>query len=76
MKFKSVKSGEWQQPIRRGYKLACCDCGLVHRLNFRLVKRGNRTWIQFQAFRDGRITKRGRYLLHKGETVEMAQIVK
>ncbi|HYF54675.1 MAG TPA: hypothetical protein VEA41_10490 [Salinarimonas sp.] len=49
-----VKPGEWVQPTPRGYLMACCDCGLVHRLNFRVVKYagGKRTKVQFQAFRD------------------------
>lgn len=47
-RFTQVKSGEWVQPIDRGYKMACCDCGLVHRMNFRIYE-GK---IQFQAFRD------------------------
>ena len=53
MKFPPVKSGEWVQPKRRGYLMQCCDCGLIHRLNFRLIesKDGKRHWIQFQAFR-------------------------
>ena len=38
MKYKQVKAGDWEQPVRRGYKLCCCDCGLVHRVNFRIVK--------------------------------------
>jgi hypothetical protein len=76
MKFKQVKSGEWQQPVRRGYLLACCDCGLVHRLNFRLAKRANRNWIQFQAFRDGRVSTKGRKLLSAGNEVSMAVEVK
>lgn len=24
----------WQYPIMKGYKMACCDCGLVHNLEF------------------------------------------
>jgi hypothetical protein len=52
MKYERPASGEWVQPVRRGYKMACCDCGLVHTVNFRLAKRGNRHWIQFQAFRN------------------------
>lgn len=49
--MRQVKQGEWVQPIRRGYLLKCCDCGLVHQLNFRLVKHGRGFCIQFQAFR-------------------------
>lgn len=52
MKYKNVKAGEWVQPVRKGYKMACCDCGLVHVLDFRVVNRR----IQFRAFRNERST--------------------
>lgn len=52
MRYHHVKGGEWIQPVRRRYKIACCDCSLVHVLNFRIVKHK----IQFQAFRDNRAT--------------------
>lgn len=56
MRYKKVQAGEWVQPIRKGYKMRCCDCGLVHRLNFRLVKHGLGHKIQFNADRDERAT--------------------
>lgn len=43
---------EWIQPIRKGYKLCCCDCGLVHKFEFR-VSKGQ---IQFRGDRDNRAT--------------------
>lgn len=47
------RDGEWVQPIRRsGYKLGCCDCGLVHVVDFR-VRKGR---IQFRAIRNRRAT--------------------
>lgn len=52
MKYTQVKSNEWVTPVRKGYKMACCDCGLVHELDFRIVK--NR--IQFRARRHNRST--------------------
>lgn len=57
-KYTQVYDGEWVQPVSRGYKMSCCDCGLVHVLNFRVVKYagGKRTKVQFQAFRDDRKT--------------------
>lgn len=55
-KYKIEKSGEWVQPIRKGYKLACCDCGLVHLMEFRLLKYGKRHKIQFRAYRAERST--------------------
>lgn len=51
-RYPKVAAGEWVQPCRKGYKMACCDCGLVHRMNFRL----HRGRIQMQAFRDERAT--------------------
>ena len=73
MKYKQQFNGDWVQPIRRGYKAACCDCGLVHRLNFRIVldKRGRR-FIQFQVFRDERATaakRRGKKYVCKKKAV-------
>jgi hypothetical protein len=50
--FEKPRAGEWIQPVRRGYKMACCDCGLVHRMDFRVA--GGRA--QFRAFRDNRST--------------------
>ncbi len=28
---------DWQKPAMRGYRLGCCDCGLVHDFDFRVV---------------------------------------
>lgn len=52
MTYTKPKEGEWVQPIRKGYKLACCDCGLVHTMDFRIHK-GR---AQFRAFRHNRAT--------------------
>jgi hypothetical protein len=52
MRYNEPKAGEWVQPIRRGYKLRCCDCGLVHRMDFRIYRRR----VQFRVFRDNRAT--------------------
>ena len=29
---------EWIWPKQRGFNWGCCDCGLTHRVNFRVVK--------------------------------------
>jgi hypothetical protein len=31
------KPGEWVLPISEGYQMECCDCGLVHTIDFRVV---------------------------------------
>lgn len=51
-KFKVQEDGEWVRPKMRGYKIACCDCGLVHKVNFKITKIG----IMLQVFRDNRST--------------------
>lgn len=30
----------WVNPILNGYMMGCCDCGLVHEMEFRAFKRG------------------------------------
>jgi hypothetical protein len=62
-KFKridEVKNGksEWIQPVRRGYKMMCCDCSLVHNVDFRIVRRNSTgaCFIQLRAGRNARST--------------------
>lgn len=47
---------EWIQPIRKGYKIACCDCGLVHDMDFRIVPWRSGHKIQFRVARNNRST--------------------
>jgi hypothetical protein len=54
--FKPARDGEWIQPIKRGYRVSCCDCGLVHQIVFRI--RDGR--IQFKAVRDEVMTASNR----------------
>ena len=61
MKYPYADEGEWVKPVMEGYKVKCCDCGLVHVFNFRIVD-GE---IEFQAFRDNRAT--GQIRRHKGK---------
>lgn len=56
MKYPQQYDGEWVRPVMKGYKIICCDCGLVHKINFKHVKRGNGKEIMLQAFRDDRAT--------------------
>jgi hypothetical protein len=56
--YATHKPGTWLEPVRKGYKLGCCDCGLVHMIDFRLVKNrcGSGKKIQFLPSRDERAT--------------------
>ncbi len=52
MRYKQQYDGEWVQPRRKNYLMKCCDCGLVHSLDFRLIKDSiGRATIQFRAKR-------------------------
>jgi hypothetical protein len=75
-RYTKPKDGEWVQPIPRGYKLACCDCGLVHKLNFRVVRyaNGKRTKVQFQAFRDNRATAAKRRRRPEGTKPQVSHV--
>ena len=44
--------GDWIHPLV-GYKMACCDCGLVHNMQFRIDDKGQ---INFRAQRNNRST--------------------
>ena len=48
MRFKQIYDGEWIEPRRKNYYFKCCNCGLTHKFDFRIVKRGR---IQYRVFR-------------------------
>lgn len=52
VKYTITEDGDWVQPVLRGYKVACCDCGLVHVVDIR-IRNGH---VQFRAKRDNRAT--------------------
>lgn len=47
-----AEAGEWMDMPGRHYRLICCDCGLSHDFEFRVVK-GK---IRFRAYRNERST--------------------
>jgi len=51
-KYKRYEPGEWWHFKRGGQKMACCDCGLVHVFDARLVK--GQLWMR--GWRDERAT--------------------
>lgn len=30
----------WLKPVMKNYKMGCCDCGLVHNIDFKIIKEG------------------------------------
>jgi hypothetical protein len=65
--YTKPKPGEWVQPVEHGYKMACCDCGLVHKIDFR-VENGR---VQFRVVRDNRAT--GQIRRHQNITVRTVE---
>lgn len=61
MRYERPQSNEWVFPKRRGYKMACCDCGLVHDVDFTIYKRH----ILFRVRRNARATGQVRRYLKK-----------
>lgn len=51
-RYLKINTNEWVQPVKTNYKMACCDCGLIHEMDFRIIK--NR--VQFRARRNNRAT--------------------
>jgi hypothetical protein len=44
-----LNDGEWTRPRRSGWIHECCDCGLRHKVSFKLVRIGeNRREILFK----------------------------
>ena len=56
MRYDEPNDGEWVYPVRRGYKLSCCDCGLTHAMDFGTVRCGKGYRIRFRGRRDERAT--------------------
>ena len=52
MTYHQMIDGVWLGVPKRGFKEQCCDCGLVHKLNFRIVN-GK---LEIQVYRDERAT--------------------
>jgi hypothetical protein len=59
-----IAYGDWTRPRRRDFREQCCDCGLIHRLDFRIVD-GK---IEFRTRRDDRATAAAR----RYQTVEFS----
>lgn len=58
MRYPQILEGEWIQPCRQGYTLACCQCGLVHSVDFKLARHvdGRGRVILFRCVVDHRRT--------------------
>lgn len=63
MRYGQVYDGEWIKPkTRRGHRIACCDCGLVHVFDF-TVRKGV---LYYRPVRDQKATAARRRRLRSG----------
>jgi hypothetical protein len=60
MKYIAEKPGEWIYPKKKGYKMMCCDCGLVHKIDFKHIPWGTGRKIIFRCRRDNKATAAAR----------------
>ena len=55
-KFKTLADGEWVRPKMSGYELKCCDCGLIHSIDFIVLDDSgepvNNCNVMFRAYRE------------------------
>ena len=54
----------WVYPVMKGYKMSCCDCGLVHEMEFRVTSDYDR--VEFRVRRNNRST--GQVRRHRSKT--------
>ncbi len=60
MKYDQVNDGDWITPIMRGYRMKCCDCGLVHRIDFKVKRHGRGHSVSIRVTRLERATAAAR----------------
>jgi uncharacterized Zn finger protein len=56
MAYEKWHHGQWDYVRHGGMDIQCCDCGLVHRMKFKIEKIGKRNWIRVQVKRHPRAT--------------------
>ncbi len=58
LKSKFLTEGVWEEPVMKGYRLGCCDCRRVHKVDFR-IRKGQ---VQFRVWHDRASTRMARRL--------------
>lgn len=61
MRFKKIKNNQWEQPVMKNYLMKCCDCGLIHEMDFRIAygktKDDDRVQLRARRISDSHINK-------------------
>lgn len=56
MKYDQVFDGEWITPRHKGWRMKCCECSLIHVVDFKIAGKA----VMLRATRDMRATRRAR----------------
>lgn len=56
--YNLVVEGKWTGARKLDHREQCCDCGLVHRNDYRAVQKARNTEIEFRCWRDDKATAR------------------
>lgn len=56
--YEQIEDGRWYPTNLRNQREQCCDCGLVHIIDYRVKKIGRRNELEFRVKRDDRATDR------------------
>lgn len=70
MRYPKQADGQWIRPVRNGYKVACCDCNLVHKIDFKIIRYGNGRKIVFRVRRDNLATAAKRRIVESKNRVK------
>ena len=54
--YDQIEAGQWVSWLKKGVDLACCSCGLVHRVKWRIKKTNNRDELQLNFSLNGPAT--------------------
>jgi hypothetical protein len=57
---------DWIRPVPAGYRACCCDCGLVHEIEFRVAD-GIEPSVEFRVRRHNRATAQVPRAMKKGD---------
>lgn len=59
--YQQIYAGEWIEPVKRGFILACCGCALVHVTDYKIeAGRGKAGRVLFRTRVDARLTAAAR----------------
>lgn len=59
MRYRQVHEGEWVKPVMKKYHMQCCNCGIVHLIDFKVIKWGRGHKVLLRAFLKTK-TKKGK----------------